>query len=192
MNEGILSSIFTFITNNLGEYASLYFYSALFQGNAALITLSAMFVIYKSQSLENKFSKIEEKLLVYLKKSFNLNINYRDIWAFENYDETMFGHLDGGTKQKIKETTEGPHWKERFTELKKLQTHIDELWGEARPSLIGIFCTLILSVILLPFSNLIHKNAFFETLLFILIIVLEVISIRNLYFFIRKQLTEKT
>lgn len=183
------SIIIPFVSSlNLGEYASLYFYSALFQGNAALITLSAMFVIYKSQSLENKFLKIEGMLLDYFKKSFNLNINYRDIWALENYDENIFGHLDGGTKQKIKETMEGDHWRTRFAELKTLRKNINNLWEQAYPSLIGIFSALILSIVLLPFSSLIHKNYSFELLLFISVITLEVISIKNLYTFIRKQL----
>ncbi|MBI2051210.1 hypothetical protein HYT33_00405 [Candidatus Roizmanbacteria bacterium] len=189
MKEGILPFIFTFITNNIGEYSSLYFYSALFQGNAALITLSAMFVIYKSQSLENKFAKIEEMLLAYFKRSFNLVMNYKDIWSLENYDEKLFGHLDGGTINNIKETIQGVHWKARFVELRLIQRDINKLWVEASPALKGIFYALILSIVLLPFSNLLHKHIYLELLLFILIIILEVISIKNLYIFIRKQLT---
>ena len=45
---------------NLGDYASFYFFSALFQGNSALLALSAMFIIYTRQSIENNIFKLEK------------------------------------------------------------------------------------------------------------------------------------
>lgn len=191
MEHGLLPLLFTFVTNNVGNYASLYFYSALFQGNAALITLSAMFVIYKSQSLENEFMKKEEMLVSYFKSSFNVALNYGTIWAFENYIEGMFPSQDGGTKEKIKKLIESDHWKTRFTEMRNVKNEIEGLWKAAAPSLIGIFSALVLSIILLPFSDSIHKNGNFEISIFILVIILEVYSIRKLYLFIKKQLATR-
>ena len=166
MEQGILPFLLEYAAENVGDYASLYFYSALFQGNAALVTLSAMFVIYKSQSLESEFIKKEEMLISYFKSVLNKALNYGTIWALENYIEDMFKDLDGGTKDKIKKIIESNHWKTRFSEMRNIKNDVDNLWKEAAPSLIGIFSAVILSIILLPFSDLIHKNRSLELLFF--------------------------
>jgi len=177
-------------TLNINEFASFYFYSALLQANAALVTLTAMFIIAKRQFLDNNFNNIEKIIIDYFKSSHGININYGDIFTLESPPKDFYEKIAVGKRKPILEMMETHAWKARFTELKKIKDQRDELWKNAFPAITFMFAVLFISVILLPFSSLIHEILFLELLLFFIVILSEITSLILLFIFLRKAIKE--
>ena len=188
MISQILNSIYTVTTQfpNLGEYASLYFYSSLFQGNASLIAVTAMYIIYKRQDLNATFDRKANAAVDYLSKTTNTSWNYGNIYEFEAYavDEEVYKNFDENTKSKLKSTMAHDAWKARFKELRGLDEERCNLWLNAKQSIFLIACILAVSILMLPFSELIHKSSLLECVLFLLLIACEFFALYNLYKFV--------
>lgn len=179
--------IIDIIIQGIGEDASLIFYSTLFIGNAALVTLSAMFVIYKKQGFDFSFTRIERIIVDYLTSVCKISINYGSIHELEVFKEEMCKGLDDGIKTKFQEVAGSTQWKSRFEELKKLRNEYNVfINGAARP-MGSMFTLLILSIVLLPFSGTIHHYPYVEFSLFVVLLLLQVVSLLTLFSFLKKR-----
>jgi len=172
------------------ESTSLYFYSALLQGNAALITLVAMFLVYRKQYLDAVFDNLEKRIIDYLSKVANIATNYSDIFHFEKFDEGLCKDLDEPNKQKIKKVLETTSWCARFNELRDAEKKRKDLWQDAVVPIRLVFIILGASVIMLPLSDQVHHYVWFESISFIVFVLSEIFTLKLLYKFIKGQFYE--
>lgn len=186
----LINLLFFRFSGNISNSVSLYFYSAIFQGNAALVTLTAMFIIFKKQALDNRSVQIERIIVDYLKSSVNICINYGKIHDLKFLSEDAIDRLDGDSKNKIKGLQNSSTWKSRFEELEKIENQNKGLWNKVSSSLAGLFIVLIFSSILLPLSSYVHENLKVEFFLFEIILFLEITCLSGLYFFIKEVLKD--
>lgn len=170
----------------IGDYVSLYFYSSIFQGNAALITLSAMFVIYKKQILGNEIYRLEKVIVNYVQRGYGVSFSYNNICELENISEDLIKNLDEKTRKKLVELGGGAGWQARFNELKKVISERDLIWYDAFLPMRGLILVLIGSSILLILTTWLHTNVKIEFLALDIILVFEVINLFNLFNFIKK------
>ncbi|MFA5994134.1 MAG: hypothetical protein WC823_04190 [Parcubacteria group bacterium] len=172
---------------SFSEATSLYFYSALLQGNAALITLVAMFLVYRKQYLDAIFDNLEKRTIDYLSKIANVATNYSDIFHFEKFNNELCKDLDSTSKEKFKNVTEHSSWIARFDELRDANKKRGELWQNAVMPIRLVFIILGASVIMLPLSDQIHVSAWLESLSFLVYVSSEIITLRLLFKFIKGQ-----
>lgn len=159
------------------DSTSLYFYSALFQGNAALVTLSAMFVISKKQAYDQVFEKLEKIAIEYLKGVANVSANYGSIFEFETFKIESHVNVDQPTQEKIERVMAHPSWKERFLALRKIDAHRANLLRDASRAMSLILLALMASIVLLPFSTVIHQSVGVELALFLAAIAVEIFGL---------------
>lgn len=169
---------------------SLYFYSALLQGNAAMISLVGVFFVFKKQELKNYFSHKEKIITDYLKSTCNIIINYADIFIFENYNDDIFKNLTAESKNKLIETMRSAAWVVRFEELHNIANKIKELNNKSSLPIILIFSILLASVLILPMSNFIHKYYYIEFSLFTIFCLVEGVTFIKTYKFIASQMLD--
>lgn len=173
---------------NFSSSTSLYFYSALLQGNAALIALVAVFLIYRKQYLDSSFDKIEKMLVNYLAKKVNVVLNYGSIFYFEVYSEAQWLGVDESAKESAKSVMTHNSWASRFGELKYIEKTRKDLWNNASGSIVSIFSILIASVFMLPLSDLVHSFFWVESTSFLLFVIVEILTLVALFRFIKGQL----
>jgi len=187
INSMAIVEIIDLIIQGIGEDASLIFYSSLFVGNAALVTLTAMFVIYKKQGFDFAFTRIERIIVDYLTSACKISINYGSIHELEIFREEMCKGLDDGIKYKLQEVTGSTQWKKRFEELKNLRNEYNIFISDAGRPMVIMFTLLLISVILLPFSGAIHHYLYLEFSLFVAVLLLQVVSLLTLFSFLKKR-----
>ncbi len=186
----MLADFVNSILQGIGEHGSLYFYSSIFQGNAALVTLTAMFIIYKKQGFDYSINRIERIIIDYLTNACKISINYGSIFELEIYREEMCRGFDDKLKDQLKEMTSSIQWKNRFDELRELKKEFNIFIKDASRSMINTFTLMILSIALLPFSEVIHQNRYVEIGLFIIMIILQIVSLMILFNFLRRRLRQ--
>lgn len=170
----------------VGDYVSLYFYSAIFQGNAAMITLSAMLIIYKKQSLENEVFRLENIIINHLKDVYGISGLYKDIDNFEHFPDELIKDLDDGKKTSLLKLKESDAWKKRFVELRSIIQEKNSLWYKAFVPIRGLFLVLVTCASLLIITSWIHIYARMEFLILDIVLCLEVISLFRLFDFMKK------
>lgn len=169
------------------DSTSLYFYSALLQGNAALVTLVAMLLVYRKQYLDSVFDRIEKIMINHLQSTAKVTANFGDIFDFEKYDEKYVQNLSNETKIKLKKVLENSSWASRFEELKNVASRRNTLWSGALPSIRLIFIILGASIIMLPLSDQIHGFVRLEAIFFVVYVIAEILALVSLFKFIRGQ-----
>lgn len=162
-----MCDILNFLQSGIGASTSLYFYSAFFQGNAALIALTATFTFFRHQGLREEFRR-KEDILIGIYKAQNLTLNYSDILTIPA------------------PTLDEPNtaaWNARKKELMELVDAIDRLWRNFFRFFSTILLFLFLSIVVLPFSDSIHKNLSLEFWFFVLFILFQAIILYLLFRF---------
>ncbi|KKP38452.1 MAG: hypothetical protein UR28_C0016G0005 [Candidatus Peregrinibacteria bacterium GW2011_GWF2_33_10] len=173
----------------ISSSTSLYFYSAFLQGNAALIGLIAIFIVYKKQYLDASFNNLEKIIINFLSERCGIAILYKNIFEYENYNEKFF-QVREEAKISIKESMNSHVWHNIFDELKKINNQRETLWEKASLTIKLIFIILSASIISLPLSDLIHLNIYLEIMLFIIFVIAESYTLRLLFIFIKNQLSK--
>ena len=163
-----MCDILNFLQSGIGASTSLYFYSAFFQGNAALIALTATFTFFRHQGLRDEFRRVED-IQINHAKAINLTFSYDDISTLEA--PTQF---DEPNKQA---------WDSRKQGLIELTDAIDRLWRYFFRYFSAILLFLFLSIVVLPFSDSIHKNLSLEFWLFVSFILFQAIILYLLFRF---------
>ena len=159
--------ILNFLQSGIGASTSLYFYSAFFQGNAALIALTATFTFFRHQGLREEFRR-KENILIGIYKAQNLTLNYDDILTIP------VPALDEPNTAA---------WNARKKELVELVDVIDRLWRNFFRFFSVILLFLFLSIVVLPFSDSIHKNLSLEFWFFVSFILFQAIILCLLFIF---------
>ncbi len=162
-----MCDILYFLQSGIGTSTSLYFYSAFFQGNAALIALTATFTFFRHQGLREEFRR-KENILIGIYRAQNLALNYDDILtvAMPALDEPNIAA-----------------WNARKEELVVLVDAIDRLWRNFFRFFSVILLFLFLSIMVLPFSDSIHKNLSLEFWFFVSFILFQAIILYLLFIF---------
>ncbi len=163
-----MCDILHFLQSGIGASTSLYFYSAFFQGNAALIALTATFTFFRYQGLRDEYRRIEG-IQINHPRSVNLTYSYDDISTLEAPTQ-----LDEPNKQA---------WNSRRQKFTELTDAIDRLWRNFFRFFSAILVFLFLSIIVLPFSDSIHKNLSLEFWFFISFISFQAIILWLLFKF---------
>ena len=163
-----MCDILNLLQSGIGASTSLYFYSAFFQGNAALIALTATFTFFRHQGLRDEHRRIED-IQINHAKSVNLTYSYGDILTLEA--PTQF---DEPNKHA---------WNARKKELVELVDAIDRLWRNFFRFFSTILVFLFLSIVVLPLSDSIHKNLDLEFWLFATFILFQAAILCLLFIF---------
>jgi hypothetical protein len=163
-----MCNVLNLLQSGIGASTSLYFYSAFFQGNAALIALTATFTFFRHQGLRGEFKRIED-IQINHAIAVNLTFSYDNISTLEA--PTQFGKP---SKQA---------WNARKKELVELIDATDRLWRNFFRFFSAILLFLFLSIVVLPFSDSIHKNLGLEFWLFISFIIFQAIILYLLFRF---------
>ncbi|OGJ51555.1 hypothetical protein A2335_03720 [Candidatus Peregrinibacteria bacterium RIFOXYB2_FULL_32_7] len=174
----------------ISSSTSLYFYSAFLQGNAALIGLIAIFIVYKKQYLDSSFDRLEKIIINYIHKAIGITLNYGNIFEIETYNINIYKDINNENKIKIEATTKEQAWIKRFSELKNIDNQRKTLWKTASLPIKLIFIILGASVISLPLSDFIHLNIYLEIILFIIFTISEICTLKLLFVFIKNQLSK--
>lgn len=147
-------------------YVGLYFYSAVFQGNMALLALLGVFAIFRIQVIENRLSNLEAQLSQFIK---------------DYIDRLMRGsdeHLDFTDMNKLRESVEKlpekfdqqpyisfaisltklPFYINGFAERKALFDKISTVTKHIKTPLFLTLFVIVLSLILLPLAYSINTR----------------------------------
>lgn len=159
-----------FLNDVNAENTLLYFYSAVFQGFAALLTLGSMFYLYFTETYQNQIERIEEEL----KRQYN---QQRDVLNAIY----MEGIIQYSRKEvKRHDDQENP----RLNTMRDLIQHYDKI-SETNmhiknkiPTILN-FSIIILSISLLALFS-IGYNPSINTILFFVGIILIIFSFYNL------------
>lgn len=168
------------------DSTSLYFYSALLQGNAALISITAMLIIYKKQSLDISFDRLERSCLEYLQKTFSFNLLLANIFDIKEYREDFFDHLL--KKEEIKIFLNSEAWKEQMLELEVIDKFRNSLWSEGSKAFLLLFLVLATSVVVLPLSIALHQSFLIELAFIVVFTIAELVGLLLLFRFINMHL----
>jgi|GEM_PF-6503271 hypothetical protein len=156
-----------FLQAGIGASTSLYFYSAFFEGNAALIALTTTFTFFRHLGLREEFRR-KENILIGIYKAQNLILNYDDILTIP--------------MPKLDEPNTAA-WNARKKELVELVDAIDRLWRNFFRFFTVMLLFLFLSIMVLPFSDSIHRILSLEFWLFVLFILFQAIILYLLFIF---------
>lgn len=143
---------------SLGDYASLYTFSALIQAFAALFALVGMFVIFKLQSIDNKISDRKRMITDYVGGVLRVHGLYSSISELKVLASNPPEHLDGETKKKCKRLEKEEGWHQIFNLIEELQNSKFKIKVKFLKPLTLTLAVMILGIGMLPFSQNLHNN----------------------------------
>jgi hypothetical protein len=173
------------------DSTSLYFYSAVFQGNMALLAIIGVFVVFKIQQMTSNLIEKDKIILDYIQNSFKgmiqegkhlpeIPINYKDIGTLK----TALNNIVSGSKfndsikSRTKELLNDSELNKRFEERKIIQVERIEVINRMKFPFIMILIVIIFSLIFLPLSNTVHHSfSRFEFYPICVLIIINIISL---------------
>jgi hypothetical protein len=167
------------------EYVSLYFFSAVFQGNMALLALLGVFVVFKRQELTSEIqgkdaaivSYVQNYLDLIVSQSKHVAINYPNVEALPNIILNMSNDqtLNNTIRARCKALHEDSNFNARFTERSVLVEKRRTVASSMVEPFGWILFIIIASLALLPFVHSIHtKTPWLELALIIATITLNI------------------
>jgi len=176
------------------DSTSLYFYSAVFQGNMALLALVGVFVIFKLQQISSAIQEKDKIIIEYIQNSFrvlvqegkhlpSIPINYKDTGDLKNVLSNIIqgNRFNEDIRNKANELlNEDADLDQRFNERDNLQNSKKSVINRIIAPFIMTFFVITLSLILLPLSNTIHTS--FTTYEVYPILILIILNIGSLSF----------
>ena len=122
---------------------SLYFFSALFQGNASLLAIGAVFVVFKIQTLQQEVMLIRNFLV---SSESGLKPNFTGVYYFQFADQQK-------REQIIKENKSISGYLRRWNKSEKQMKEIGEF---TKRSIIFFSCIIGLSIFGIIFSSFLN------------------------------------
>jgi hypothetical protein len=182
------------------EYIGLYFYSAIFQGNMALLALLAVFVVFKRQELSSELQSKESALISFVQNSLDgsqvpgrpyplsfANVTELKSIVKELSDEKYSSNISAVARGLLIE----PAFTKRFTERDSIINKRAQLFSAMNPAFNWILSTIIVSLVLLPFAHFIHyKLSSFELFFILCVIVLNTGALLVIKIYIAKALQD--
>jgi hypothetical protein len=196
--------MFCFLTKILTNPSiSLYFYSAVFQGNMAILALSAVFVVFYLQELSGLIAKEEDLIISYVNDYIKNQCTYPHK-TFSIYRKFVRAHANNILKLLKKYSIETSYDnKEKFqvfikacneliidrtlikyhSDLKVIIRKKKKVIEKLETPFYWILSVLIISIFLLPLSYCIHNIRIHNIPFFVLILIIFVVylNIRALY-----------
>jgi len=176
---------------NIGDSTALYFYSAVFQGNMALVALTGVFVIYRLSVLSGMKRYISASIV---------GIVERDLgeWIKQGTVPALYTAIESIKEELEKLGAEGKKWSEKakdllsdrtFTALVKEYDELTEHENQIkRRMLLPLALTLavvIVSLILLPLARVVHDGcACAELMMLAGTVVLNILALATSAWFI--------
>jgi hypothetical protein len=160
------------------EYVGLYFYSAVFQGNMALLALLGVFVVLKRQELTSELQGKDNAIVSFVQNYLDLfsslpkrvAINYPNV---DTIPSVLFNMSNDNTvndtiRARAKVLYNDSNFNARFAERKELIDKRAKVVVLMAPAFIWILYVIIVSLVLLPFVHSIHtKTSWLELLLIV-------------------------
>jgi hypothetical protein len=155
--------------NLFNDYTALYFFSAAFQGNIALLALSGLFVTYRLQMLRTQSDNIAASIATHVSAFFtraDRPIPNHILAAFANLD-VLKQFIDDEWKKAQKGTTQAAILNDIRRDFKL--SHLLHLWKSLSDSqynirtkfqkpLVKTTVAVIAALVLLPLSSQIHTS----------------------------------
>lgn len=175
--------------NYLNDSVSLYFYSAVFQGNMAVLALIGVFVVFRLQQLANQLQSKEIVILNYIQGRFDtirqggVPINYDKVTDIINELEMIANNATGVAygdhiQQRAKEISEEEGLLRRLEEYSSLSDEILGIKRKWKFPFILILCVILLALIFLAIAFWVHTNyPFYEMLLIAFTILLNIFAL---------------
>ena len=170
----------------ISDTVGLYFFSAVFQGNMALIALSGVFTIFKVQQLNNEIQNIENIVKSYVRNSFSSSydhsrlmqepaLNYKDISELPNKLEELYEKEKSNRSGIAKKAKEIKNDKENFIpRLKEYEELIQNKYAITsrmkKPFMLTLL-VILLAIIFLPSVYFLHNNFILWEIISILTII---------------------
>lgn len=153
----------TFFSENSG----FYFLSSLLQANAAILSITGVFYIFKIQSLQSSIDIIKSSLMADMG---------RRSWPEKILE---FDKLSLVEKEKALLIKPDPyiHIKPSIVDWTTLERKISNVKAEVKPSLIILGIAIIVEAVCLFTANLIHQHNMVEMIVLFLNLILEVIIV---------------
>jgi hypothetical protein len=171
------------------NYTSLYFYSAVFQGNAALIAFAAVFIVFKLQLLSQSTHSNQSSIESFARDQYAMNSSHvpEEIRSKFVDVEGLFPEMD----RLISDPKYGPSNLHVTKSLRRNSTFIaliaehklllskrDDLISDIRAPFLQLLSVIILSLLILPLSTYVHSlGIYVEACLMIVVIVLNIVAL---------------
>lgn len=150
------------------DYIGLYFFSAVFQGNMALLGLLGVFVVFKRQEITYALQEKDNVIITYLHKFLELDWDHVKPVAFqypniEAIPERLIEESRNKTRgeslcYKFNKLSEDKNFQERFKERKELVNKRSKILNLMVPPFFWILSVIFASLVLLPLIYLIHSK----------------------------------
>lgn len=164
------------------DTTGLYFYSAIFQGNMALLGLVGVFAVFIAQQLESQIVEVESNIRAFVDRFTEMKgqgRNFPTYWhSVSDYDMVLQNVLsspeyDDDAKRCAQELLNDLSHASIWAIRGLLQLEHDKIIDSIKQPVIWTVIVILLSLVLLPFANLIHQAAgtLVEGALFVLTIL---------------------
>jgi len=175
---------------DFGDYASLYFYSALFQGNMALLGLGGVFVVYRLQVLSNQIASWDSEMVRIANGIFddvlpevvsNALIDVRtlvpNLKRYLEHDDPM--QVKNIIAPNIRVLLKDPRLNQLIFVREENSKYQESIREKYRPPFLLILIPTFLALLLIPLSSYIHHgiSPWLETTLFILAATIEGVAL---------------
>lgn len=183
------------------DYIGLYFYSAVFQGNMALLAFLGVFVVFKRQELMSELQGKDASIITFVQNYFDLTlpagkhiaISYRSIEDLPDVILKMSekGKYDSSIQSRAKALHGDPNFNARYDERNQIIIKRRDVLNYLINPFVWILSIVIASLIILPIIHSIHTNLpYIELLLIVLTIIANVIALFVTKYYVWKVLKD--
>jgi hypothetical protein len=176
---------------NVFDYIGLYFFSAVFQGNMALLALLGVFMVFKQQVITTDLREQENEIIAFLQKYceiytstsrppgsllFLLPFSYKRVEDIPNIMKEMASRKDQSWLTGLANgLLQNDEYKYRFENLEEISRKSKNIINHLKRPFISFLIVIILSLVLLPLIPLIHKASIcFEILMIVCTFIINI------------------
>lgn len=172
--------------NLFDNYTGLYFYSAVFQGNMALLAFTGVFVVFRLQLLSQAIQYKEAEVINFMINCYDnkpqwihqeVRSHFDDLKNIKFHIQTLLDNRDWqpsnrGTLEALQQNFT---FSMSIEELKKIENQKKNIISKIKFPFGSLLAVVILSLILLLATNYIHTTNFWlEICMFILTLLLNI------------------
>ena len=149
------------------SYVGLYFFSAVFQGNMALLAIVGVFAVFKYQSLQNTLQSIEGRLTDFVHDYIKHFIPGEQLYLDYSTLQSLTSSLDTLAKKYpsqadvadyVRHLDKLPFYSRSLVQRAQVVAMITDISKSVRKPLIATLTVVIISLGLLPISQSIHAT----------------------------------
>ena len=179
-----------------GESTGLYFFSAVFQGNMALLALIGVFVVFKIQQLNSLIIQLNDIMVKFVRDNFSVRKGGLPIPFLYKIDEDVVEIFDAlknyikdhhDAKDTVQSLENNEHLNKLYNQGKSYSVQKNKFKTEMKLPIILTLFVIIVSLICLPFIHKIHYSwMLLEIYLITITILLNIVALfLNIKFIIK-------